>query len=199
MKPLASPPVIGGTPAKHSGENNHPVKRVVVHSAVTPCEPGRARQLGEWNAAGSTGGSWHYSVDPVATFQCSYDRFVCWHAPPNLNSLGIEMADYPGPRPNGRVARLVHNARKAWRWNDDNHKAMLARTARLVAELLVAEKLPVKFVNAAALKRGERGWTTHAAVSRAFGQSDHWDPGWWPRRRFARMVEAQVRNIKENR
>src|SRR6188768_2434478 len=75
---LASPPVIDGTPAKHSGlTGNRPIKRIVIHSAVMPCEPGRARQLGEMNSKGLGGGSWHYAVDPKETFQTSYDSVIC--------------------------------------------------------------------------------------------------------------------------
>jgi hypothetical protein len=121
MSKLASPPVVGGTPAKHSGRGNKPVKRVVIHSAVMPCEPGRARQLADMNRQGSTGGSWHYATDPENTFQCSWDSYVCWHAPPNTGSLGIEMADWPSRVPG--------------RWLKANQRKMLERTARLTVEL----------------------------------------------------------------
>jgi hypothetical protein len=195
---LAAPPVISGTPRNHSGTGNHPITRVVIHSAVMPCEPGRARQLGAWNRDGATGGSWHYAVDPAETFQCSYDRFVCWHAPPNGNSLGIEMADYPGHRPTGRTRAELHKLRKAWRWAGKNHRAMLARTVRLTAEILVAENLPALWLSPRDLRAGRRGVTSHDNVSRAWGQSSHWDPGWWPRRYFMRRVRAEVERIRND-
>jgi hypothetical protein len=186
--PHANPPAIGGTPRLHSGESNKPITRVVVHSAVIPCEPGRARQLAEMNRAGSTGGSWHYATDPEHTYQCSWDKYVCWHAPPNDGSLGIEMADWPAVPPTLRSA--WERAKKSWRWRRENHKKMLRRTARLVAELCVDYDLPPRYVPAKVLRvnRDARGWTTHRQVSLAFGQSSHWDPGFWPRRRFARLV-----------
>lgn len=184
-KPLASPPVIDGTPAKHSGEGNKVggIQRIVIHSAVMPCEPGRARQLGHMNSVGSGGGSWHYSVDPKETFQCSYDRFVCWHAPPNNHSIGIEMADNP-------------SAINALRWAGANHKAMLRRTAEITAELCVVHNVPPVFRTAAELKAGKRGITTHAQVTKAFGQSTHWDPGMWPRRAFMKMVREHYDRVK---
>src|SRR5688572_26108542 len=117
--PFANPPVVGGHPRDHSSQGNKPIARIVVHSAVMPW------QLAHWNKDGVGGGSWHYATDPVDTFQTSYDSYVCWHAPPNGNSIGIEMADWP------TTAGTV----KTWRWNRDNHKAMLRRTAKLVAEL----------------------------------------------------------------
>lgn len=191
MTGLASPEVVGGVPAHHSGEGNKPIQRVVIHSAVMPCEPGRARQLGAMNASGATGGSWHYATDPREAIQCSWDSFVCWHAPPNPHSLGIEMADTPGKRP----ATLALRRLNPWRWRGKNHRAMLAVTARLTAELLVYYELPVMFLRPKDLRAGRRGFTTHANVTRAWHQSTHWDPGWWPRRRFTRMVRTQVQHI----
>lgn len=187
--PPPSPPApFGGVPANHSGQDNHPPTRVVIHSAVIPCEPGRARQLCEWNARGATGGSWHYATDPSGAYQASWDRFVCWHAPPNSRSLGIEMADYPGARPTGRTRAALHALRKSWRWAGKNHRAMLEHTAWLTARLCLAYDLPPVFLSARDLRAGRKGVTTHANVSQAWRQSTHWDPGWWPRRRFMRRV-----------
>lgn len=192
---LASPPVVGGTPHHHSGANNKPINRVVIHSAVTPCEPGRARQLGAWNRDGTTGGSWHYATDPKETIQCSWDSFVCWHAPPNLHSVGIEMADTPGKRPLTLALRRAN----PWRWQGANHRAMLERTAQLTAELVVYYQLPPVWLSPRRLRRGDRGVTSHANVTLAWNESSHWDPGWWPRRRFMRMVRANRRRILDNR
>lgn len=194
---LASPPVAGGHPKKHSGIHNKPINRIVIHSAVMPCEPGRAKQLAEMNAEGKGGGSWHYAVDPKETFQTSYDSYVCWHAPPNPHSLGIEMADYPRPWPKGTWTKKWWEAlRRRWRWNDENHRLMLARTARLTAELLVLYDLPVRRLSVSALRAGKKGYATHANVSKAFKQSTHWDPGAWPYNKFHSMVKAEVAKIK---
>lgn len=181
MKP-PSPPVVGGHPANHSGRGNHPVTRVVIHSAVMPCEPGRARQLGAMNKAGSTGGSWHYATDPDETIQCSYDSYVCWHAPPNSHSIGIEMADWPSKVPG--------------RWLRSNQRKMLRRTARLTAHLCLAYDLPLVWRSASDLKMGRKGITSHVEVSKAFGQSTHWDPGSWPRRRFMRLVRRYAKELR---
>lgn len=185
--PPPAPPVVGGVPANHSGTDNHRPTRVVIHSAVIPCEPGRARQLGEWNAAGSTGGSWHYATDPAETIQCSFDSYVCWHAPPNARSLGIEMADTPARR----------SRWKPWRWAGRNHRRMLDRTARLTAGLCAAYGIPPVYVGRRKLRRGAHGVTTHNAVSRAWGESSHWDPGVWPRRRFMRLVRRYHAELVE--
>ena len=72
---------------------------------------------------------------------------------------------------------------------------MLERTAKLTAHLCAASDLPPRFLSVAALKAGGRGITTHNNVSRAFGQSSHWDPGAWPRRRFMRMVRREHKRL----
>jgi hypothetical protein len=189
--PPPSPPVVGGHPANHSGTNNHPPQLVVIHSAVMACEVGAARKLGAWNRDGTTGGSWHYATDPAETIQCSYDRYVTWAAPPNRTTWGgvlhVEMADWPAPVPSVK-GRALAKLRKTWRWRTLAHRKMLERTARLTAQLCRAYDLPPRYVSATAQRRGVKGWTTHAARTAAYGQSTHWDPGFWPRRRFGRMV-----------
>lgn len=193
--PVPAPPVVGGVPAHHSGENNHPPTLIVVHSAVIACKVGNARLLAAWNRDGTTAGSWHYAVDPAETIQCSYDRFVCWHAPPNGHTIGIEMCDMPAPVPTVR-GRALAALRKSWRWRDLEHRRTLERTADLVAGLLLAYDLPPCYVGVNAQRNGGKGWTTHAARSLAFGQSTHWDPGFWPRRRFGRMVARRYARLK---
>lgn len=177
-----TPPVVGGIPALHSGEGNHPIIRVVVHSAVIPCEPGRARELADLNRRGATGGSWHYATDPGETVQCSYDRFVCWHAPPNSHSLGIEMADRPSRVPG--------------RWLGGNHRRMLERTARLTAHLCLAYELPLVWLSPSDLRAGRRGITSHANVTTAWKQSTHWDPGAFPRLRFMSQVRRAAGELR---
>ena len=181
--PPPTPPVVGGIPAHHSGEDNHPINRVVIHSAVMPCVPGAARKLAAWNASGQTNGSWHYAVDPVEVIQCSFDRFECWHAPPNGHSIGIEMADMPST-----ISAI------RWCWRDQQR--MLRRTARLTAELCLAYDLPLVFLGPAQLRAGRKGITTHAMVSETWGQSSHWDPGAWPRKRFMRLVRKHAAKLQ---
>lgn len=194
--PPPAPPVVGGHPRHHSGRGNHPINRIVIHSAVIPCEPGRARQLGSWNASGATRGSWHYAVDPAETIQCSYDSYICWHAPPNSHSIGIEMADLPSPWPTSRPRGWFRALALRWRWRGTNHRRMLDRTARLTAELALAYDIPIVWLRPRDLSAGRRGITTHAQVSAAWRQSSHWDPGAWPRRRFMRLVRTHADQIR---
>jgi hypothetical protein len=67
---------------------------------------------------------------------------------------------------------------------------MLRRAAYKTALHCKRFKIPVRFVDAAGLKAGKRGITTHVECSKAFGGS-HWDPGpGWPKALFMGMVRA---------
>jgi N-acetylmuramoyl-L-alanine amidase CwlA len=172
-------------PAAHAGElDNKPVRRIVLHSTVSPCVPGGAEAVARYFRSPQAGGSAHYVVDPATTVQVVYDSRTAYHAPPNQHSLGIEMCDMP-------------SATSSARWRDTAHQAMLDRVARLTAELCLAYGVPVRYRNARGLRRGEHGITTHHEVSMAFGQSTHWDPGKWPRRRFMRLVRSHVHRMRK--
>lgn len=194
--PPPSPPYLG-PPAKSSGTGNKPIHRIVIHSTVSPCEPGGARNIAAYFRSSSAGGSAHYVIDPAEVVQVAYDNVVCWHAPPNSHSLGLEMCDQPGPVPDEkRGTARWKELRRAWRWAKPNQQRMLRRTAVLTAELCLAYDVPVRFLSPRQLAAGEHGIATHANVSQAFGLSTHWDPGWWPRARFMRLVRRNVKRLR---
>lgn len=177
-----SPPYLG--PAAHTSPgDNKPINRIVLHSTVSPCVAGGARQIAAYFRSASSGGSAHYVVDPAETVQVVYDGVIAWHAPPNAHSLGVEMCDMPAPSDPAR-------------WDNPAHQAMLKRAVHLVAALCLAYDVPPRFRGPIALKLGRRGITTHANVSAAFKQSTHWDPGAWPRRKFMRALRAEVKRLK---
>lgn len=195
--PAPSPPYLG-PPFRSSAGNNKPINRVVIHSTVSPCEPGGARAIASYFRSNSAKGSAHYVTDPAEVVQSAYDNTICWHAPPNQHSIGVEMCDIPGPRPDEPVGSARwHALRRAWRWIRPNQFRMLRRTAELTAQLCLAYDVPIRFLTADDLRQGRRGITTHANVSAAFEQSTHWDPGWWPRRRFMRLTRKYARQIEK--
>jgi hypothetical protein len=183
-----------GPPSKSSSGDNKPIDRIVVHSTVSDCKPGGARDISRYFRSPQAGGSAHYVVDPSEAVQSAWDSVICWHAPPNRHSIGVEMTDRPGPVPTGSRARLA-TLRRSWRWARPEQRAMLERTALLVAELCAHYGVPPWFRSPRALRNGARGVTTHANVSKAWGQSTHWDPGWWPRWWFMRRVRAHHKRI----
>jgi len=107
----------------------------------------------------------HLVVDNEgACYRVVDDDHVAWHAgAANPKSLGIELV-----APVGAWKR----SRDEWLREDtllDVASDHVARWARRFS-------IPVVFLDAAALKRGERGITTHAEVTKALGGS-HVDPG----------------------
>src|SRR3954467_13807763 len=158
MKVQPPEPVYLGPAAHDSGPGNKPINRIVIHSTVSPCELGGARDIARYFRSPSSGGSAHYVVDPGEVVQVVYDSIIAWHAPPNAHSLGIEMCDIPGPVPGDPPGSAAYKAAKrAWRWRRSNQQEMLVRTARLTAHLALAYAVPLKFVTASGLRAGKRG------------------------------------------
>jgi N-acetyl-anhydromuramyl-L-alanine amidase AmpD len=138
---------------------------LVIHTMESPEKPDTAEAVAHW-FAGSTApqASAHYCIDANSVVQCVKDSDVAWHAPgANHNGLGFEHA--------GRAAQTKAD------WSDAYSKAMLERSARLVAHKCVEHHIPAVWLRPADLRAGKRGITGHADVSNAFKRSDHHDPG----------------------
>lgn len=177
-------PLYLGPPDKFSRGSNKPIKRVVIHCTVSPTEQGGARNIARYFRSPGAAGSAHYVVDPGEVVQSAWDSVICWHAPPNPNTLGVELCD---PMKG-----------KDSRWGDGDHRRMLAHAARLVAQLCLAYDVPIKRRGRVALRLGRRGITGHVDVAKAFGQSTHWDPGpGFPWRRFMRLVRAAADDLRD--
>lgn len=177
-----------GPPARHSGNGNKPITRVVLHGTVSRTVEGGARDIARYFRSDSARGSAHYIIDPGEVVQSCYDSWVAWHAPPNPHSIGIEFCDMVGG-PGGKPLPKD-------RWQDPPHVAMLRLGARLVAELCLAYGVPVRLVDVPGLKSGRGGICEHSDVSEAFGMSSHWDLGEFPRHRFLKMVRREVAFIE---
>ena len=106
----------------------------------------------------------HYCVDADTVIQCVREKDIAWHARGgNTDSIGVELAGF---------------ARQTRRdWQDPYSRAVLVRAATLVADVCRRRRIPVRWLVAADLRAGRRGLTGHGEVSRAYGKSDHWDPG----------------------
>lgn len=181
MTDAPSPPYLG-PPAHYSAGNNKPPTRVVIHCTVSPCARGGARDTAAYFRGRSSGGSAHYAVDPGEVVQPAYDSVICWHAPPNPHSLGVEQCDPMKGKGN--------------RWKDADHQAMLKRGAELVAQLCLAYDIPIQRIDATDLKLGRKGICGHDDVSDAFHQSSHWDPGpAFPWEDFMGMVRRAARGL----
>lgn len=155
------------------------VDLVVLHSTEGAEVGGAARAVASWFAGKQApNASAHYVVDNDAIVQCVKENDVAWHAPgANHNGVGIEHVGY---------AR-----QSAAEWGDPYSSRELILSAGLAGGVCARHGIPVAFVDAAGLVRGERGITTHAEVTKAFHGSTHTDPGpWFPMQVYLDMVRA---------
>lgn len=182
--PPPNPKYVG--PVKfHGRATNKPIKRLVVHgtTGANSCRDGYAELIANYFRSGVTRpSSAHYVVDPSVVLQMVYDSVVAYHAPPNGNSIGVELCDPV-------VGKLA-------RWKDAEHTAMLKRAATLFAELCLAYNVPIRKVGYLGLRAGRRGICGHVDVGKAWGQTSHWDPGAFPWSRFIGMVKAEAARLK---
>lgn len=152
--------------ARFSKRRTKPVRWIVLHSMESPEDSSMAERLGRYFATltGRTASA-HYGVDNDSVVQYVPDDEVAYHAAGlNEQSIGIEQA--------GRAAQ------DAAGWSDHFSQQMIdTQVIPLVAHLVTKHHIPVRFVDAAAINRGEAGITTHAEVSKAKRKSTHWDPG----------------------
>lgn len=157
--PVLSSPnrTVVGTPARS-------IEVIVLHDMEWTETDQTAEACAAYFAKPTTKASAHYCVDRNSIVQCVGVKDVAWAAPGcNHNGIQIEFAGY---------------ARQTLaQWNDAYSSQMLQLGAELVAALCKRHSIPVRFVNAAGLRNGVRGITTHAEVSKAFGKSNHSDPG----------------------
>lgn len=138
---------------------------IVIHDMEMSEEHDTAERCARFfqNLSSDHKASAHYCVDDDSIVQCVRENDIAYHAPPNTHSLGIEHAGF------ARQSRE--------QWLDPYGQRMLRLSAGLVAELLNKYDLPTEFLGPQELRDGKRGITTHANVSKAWGQTTHTDPG----------------------
>lgn len=156
-----------------------PIRVIVIHTAEIAEVNNAAENLAAW-AAGPNApmASWHFAIDADSVVQCVREEDTAFAAPgANSDGVQLELAGRAGQGAAG--------------WADAYSQAVLRRAARLVADLCRRHGLPVAKVDAAGLLRGERGITGHDAVTLAYRQSTHTDPGpTFPWAAFLEMVRA---------
>lgn len=151
------------------GPRDVAIDLIVIHDMETPELMTEAEDVANYFAnqapSSATGSSANYNVDNDSIVCCVHEDDIAWHAPhANHNGIGIEHA--------GRASQRAQD------WADPYSEAELHLSARLSADICRRRNIPVQFVDAAGLKRAERGITTHWEVTKAFGPvGGHTDPG----------------------
>lgn len=147
------------------------VRLITLHSAECAEVRSASENLASWIAGenGPKGAGWNLAIDCDSITLSIPFEWIAQHAGfVNAYSIGIEQA--------GRAEQ------SAEQWADDYSRAVLERTSQALAYLSQAYGIPLRFVDAAELRRehakgGAWGVTTHAEVTRATGKPGHWDPG----------------------
>lgn len=169
-------------PARHfQASSRKAVDLIVIHSAEAPETPTTAEAVaGFFASADAPVASAHYSVDANSIVQSVLEKDIAFHAAgANANGIGIEHAGF---------ARQT-----AGQWADAYSEKMLRLSAALTAYLCTKYVVPPVFVSVEGLRARQRGITTHAAVTAAFGHGDHTDPGPnFPMAHYLELVRAAM-------
>jgi hypothetical protein len=170
---MAEPPVT--LMAAHtSGPLAMPVTRIVIHATCpsvgypAASAPGAALGTARYFAQAGSGGSAHYVEDPTTEAHCVPDNITGWHAPPNGNSIGIEICAEGGDY------ALSYTRDQ---WLSPQVWPAVQRAAARTRELCERFGVPMTKVDAAGLLNGAHGICGHVDVSQAWHQSSHSDPG----------------------
>lgn len=140
------------------------IKWIVLHAMQAPEAAGTAEGTARFFAT-TTKASAHFCCDNDSTIQSVRLKDVAWGAS-GANQYGVH------------IEQAGFSEQDSAGWADQFSQQMIrSQVAPLVARLAVTCSIPLRFVDAAGLKRGDRGVTTHAEISNAFPSGGHWDPG----------------------
>lgn len=145
---------------------SRPRQLVVIHDMEAPAKGGTAEAIGRYFAAlpADRKASAHVGCDTARLCRYVHDDDVAYAAPgANSNGLHLELAGY---------ARWQRGD-----WTDAQMRNMLDMAAQQIRTWCDTYGIPVRFIRAAELQRGELGITTHYEVSQAWRRTDHTDPG----------------------
>lgn len=155
----------------------------MIHS--TESGANSAESVARYFASSRATGSAHLVIDNTRCFRCLPNSHVPWAAPgANVTGFHIEVCGY---------AHWDHDT-----WWHEASEAWKQAAFKAALHCHVFRIPPVLILNPAELRKPEtRGITTHATVSKAWGRSDHWDPGPnWPRGEFMNLVRNHYQRIR---
>lgn len=124
-----------------------------------------ADQLAEYNRRRDiSGGSYHIGIDRAGrAVRQNDDQYGTWSVGSKGNDNCFHIC----------LTGTAHQTRQQWLAQE----AQLRRAAEIVAHYCLRYNIPIRRLTPAMLSRGEGGIGGHWDCSKAYGGSDHWDPG----------------------
>lgn len=127
------PPTMPFVEAKLQGGSQKPTAIILRPSLSTSFDGAALAVANRWHTAGSFWSAGHYTVDDAHRYRCVPDHIVAGEGDVDKNAIRIAMCANPV---NGSVF-----------WDEGFHRLVLRKTAALVAELSLAYKIPVDYLN----------------------------------------------------
>lgn len=145
------------------------VQVIVLHT--TEGTTGARALATAWSKPSSPHVSAHWILDDADDVQAVAEKDRAWAAGETANHVGIhiEIVGFTLP-PRDKAGHVIHAAT-----NWDDHPTLIDRVGRRVADIAARWSLPLEFVDAAGLVRGDRGITIHREVSAAWRETNHVD------------------------
>lgn len=165
-----SPPIAPFVEARHSGGKHRPTV-VVLRSSWTTSEKGAALGIAlRLHQPSAPKESYHYTIDEATTFRCIPEKQISYYGAQNpAKAISINMCAQP-------VEDVAF-------WDDSEHFKVLDRTVDLVAQLLLAYKIPARYTDAPHWRRSRGGIIVQVA-------------GAWPSDQFLSNVKTQAAFFK---
>lgn len=159
MDPIKAPALTQYRAVHDSGQRRaKDIKLIVIHS--TEAWPGFGSV--QWFMNPASGGSANMVLDDNRAWRTLPDTTIPWAAPPkNTQGWHLEFAGFA-------------------RWTTDQwmqHKNMLDRAAYKIALRAKWYGIPLRQLGTVGLRLGLKGVVYHSTISKAYGLSDHTDPG----------------------
>lgn len=177
---LGGPELVWIPSPNHNPAAGRRRRLIVIHDMEYPERSGAARWCAQFLANPARRASAHYCVDADEIAQGVHVDDIAWAAPgANSDGIQIELAGYASQEPAS--------------WDDPYSRAELQLAAKLVAALCWAEQIPAVHLTVPQILAGQRGIVGHVDITRAYGRSDHTDPGPnFPWGRFLALVRAAL-------
>lgn len=128
------PPTMPLVSAKLQGGKQKPTAIILRPSHTNSFEGAALAVAQSWHRSTAFWDSGHYTVDETRRYRCVPDRIIAG-AGERVDKNAI------------RIAMCAEPASNTTFWDENHHRFVLRKTAELVAELTLAYKIPVDFLN----------------------------------------------------